>query len=80
MVVKMVTLSYTKSTGGNMKRPTRVEHFRWLGDKRNQYVYDLDSIEDEQVIDELIDSEKYLVFSPDTLQEARNRGYRHKKV
>ena len=63
-----------------MKRPTRVEHFRWLGDKRNQYVYDLDRIEDEQVIDELIESEKYLVFSPDTLPEARKRGYRHKKV
>ena len=63
-----------------MKRPSRVEHFRRLGDKRNQYVYDLDSIEDEQVIDELIESEKYLVFSPDTLPEARNRGYRYKKV
>jgi len=25
-----------------MKRPVRVEHFRWLGDKRNQIVYDLD--------------------------------------
>ena len=37
-----------------MKRPTRVEHFRWLGDKRNQYVYDLDRIEDEQGIDEVM--------------------------
>ncbi len=63
-----------------MKRPTRVEHFRWLGDKRNQHVYDLDEIANEQIIEELIESEKYLVFSPDTLPEARNRGYRHKKI
>ncbi len=68
------------STGGHMKRPTRVEHFRWLGDKRNQFVYDLDEIADEEVIEELIKSEQYLVFSPDTLPEARNRGYRQKKV
>ncbi len=60
----------------SMKRPTRVEHFRWLGDKRNQRVYDLDEVNDESVIDELIASEKYLVFGPDTLAEARNRGYR----
>ena len=37
-----------------MKRPTRVEHFRWLGDKRNQRVYDLDEVSDESVIDELV--------------------------
>ncbi|MEC8974966.1 MAG: hypothetical protein VX725_04310 [Actinomycetota bacterium] len=63
-----------------MKRPTRVEHFRWLGDKRNQRVYDLDEIGDESVIDELIASEQYLVFGPDTLAEARNRGYRQRKI
>ena len=56
-----------------MKRPVRVEHFRWLGDKRNQIVYDLDEIADEEIINELIESEMYLVFSPDTLPEARNR-------
>ena len=63
-----------------MKRPTRVEHFRWLGDKRNQRVYDLDAVSDESVIDELIASEQYLVFGPDTLAEARNRGYRQRKI
>jgi hypothetical protein len=68
--------------GGLMKRPTRVEHFRWLGDKRNQRVYDLDNISDENeaVIDELIVSEQYLVFGPDSLAEARNRGYRQRKI
>tara|TARA_B100000700_G_C14921991_1_gene797504 strand:- start:914 stop:1105 length:192 start_codon:yes stop_codon:yes gene_type:complete len=63
-----------------MKRPTRVEHFRWLGDKRNQRVYDLDDVGDENIIDELIQSEEYLVFGPDTLAEARNRGYRQRKI
>ena len=45
-----------------MKRPTRVEHFRWLGDKRNQRVYDLDAVSDESVFDELVASEQYLVL------------------
>ncbi len=63
-----------------MKRPVRVEHFRWLGDKRNQIVYDLDDDLDEDIIDELMESEMYLVFSPDTLPEARNRGYRQRKA
>ena len=43
-----------------MKRPVRVEHFRWLGDKRNQIVYDLDDDLDEDIIDELMESEMYL--------------------
>ncbi len=63
-----------------MKRPVRVEHFRWLGDKRNQRVYDLDEVIDESVIDELIASEQYSVFGPDTLAEARNRGYRQRNI
>ena len=63
-----------------MKRPVRVEHFRWLGDKRNQRVYDLDEVIDESVIEELMASEQYLVFGPDTLAEARNRGYRQRII
>ncbi|MBN99958.1 MAG: hypothetical protein CL438_04745 [Acidimicrobiaceae bacterium] len=63
-----------------MKRPVRVEHFRWLGDKRNQRVYDLDEVTDESVIEELMASEQYLVFGPDTLAEARNRGYRQRNI
>jgi hypothetical protein len=58
-----------------MERPTRFEHNRWLGDKRTQVVYDVDELEDESIIEELMASEAYLAFGPDTLAEARNRGY-----
>ncbi len=58
-----------------MERPTRFEHNRWVGDKRNQRVHDLDHC-DEDVINELMDAGTYLSFGPDTLPEARNRGYR----
>ncbi len=60
-----------------MARPTRFEHFRWLGDKRNQVVYDLDAEDlDQEAVDELLKSEMFATFGPDTLAEARNRGYR----
>jgi len=59
-------------------RPTRFESFRYLGDKRSQVVYDLDLVDDaglQPVIDELMTSEAFAAFGPDTLAEARNRGY-----
>ncbi len=59
-----------------MERPTRFEHHRWLGDKRTQVVHDLDGQGDQAIIDELMAAETYLCFGPDTLAEARNRGYR----
>jgi hypothetical protein len=58
-----------------MERPSRFEHFRYLGDKRTQLVYDLDSWDDAAVIDEIVESEVGASFGPDTLVEARNRGY-----
>ncbi len=61
-----------------MERPARFEDFRFLGDKRTQVVYDLDT-DDEvtaQHVAELLASEQFAVFGPDTLAEARNRGYR----
>jgi hypothetical protein len=57
-------------------RPTRFEHFRYLGDKRSQIVHDLDAIADGCNLDELLASEQYTTFGPDTPPEARNRGYR----
>jgi len=59
-----------------MDRPGKFEHLRFVGDKRSQIVYDLDEFSDEAVIDELMASERYISFGPDTLAEARNRGYR----
>jgi hypothetical protein len=60
-----------------MSRPTRFEEFRYLGDKRNQVVYDLDTDDAgaQEEISELLASERFAAFSPDTLDEARNRGY-----
>ncbi len=58
-----------------MERPSRFEHTRFLGDKRTQLVYDLDSWTDVAVIDEIVAAETGLCFGPDTLVEARNRGY-----
>ena len=57
-----------------------MEGFRYVGDKRSQLVYDLDEVSDESVIEELVASEQFLVFGPDTLAEARNRGYRPRAV
>lgn len=61
-----------------MQRPTRFEHFRYVGDKRSQVVYDIDELEpsDEHLIEELLAAETFLSFGPDTLDEARNRGYK----
>ncbi|PIE33769.1 MAG: hypothetical protein CSA55_01790 [Ilumatobacter coccineus] len=58
-----------------MERPTRFEHARYLGDKRTQLVYDLDEWDDEEVIAEIVDTGVGIQFGPDTLVEARNRGY-----
>ena len=63
-----------------MSRPTRFEAFRYLGDKRTQRVYDLDAVEGDPAlaakVNDLVASERFAAFSPDTLAEARNRGYK----
>jgi hypothetical protein len=67
----------------SMSRPTKFEDFRYVGDKRKQVVYDLDSDDPESVaaVAELMESEQFLAFGPDTLDEARNRGYRpHRSI
>jgi len=58
-----------------MERPTRFEHARYLGDKRTQLVYDLDEWTEPDVIDEIVAEGVGIQFGPDTLVEARNRGY-----
>lgn len=61
-----------------MDRPGKFEHTRWLGDKRTQVVYDVDNVEgeDEALVEDIIKAESGLCFGPDTLAEARNRGYK----
>ena len=59
-----------------MERPIRFEHSRWLGDKRSMVVHDVDTSTRPDAIAELMAAETYLCFGPDTLVEARNRGYR----
>jgi len=58
-----------------MARPTRFEHFQWLGDKELMVVHDLDNSTDECGIEGLMESEQFASFGPDLLAEARNRGY-----
>jgi hypothetical protein len=62
-----------------MEKPARFEHVRYLGDKRTQRVLDLDALDDPAVaaqVQELLASEAFATFGPDTLAEARNRGYK----
>ena len=62
-----------------MDKPARFEHVRFLGDKRTQRVLDLDALDDADVaakVQELVASEAFATFGPDTLAEARNRGYK----
>ncbi len=58
-----------------MERPTRFEHSRFLGDKRTQLVYDLSEWSDPAIVDDIVANDVGLSLGPDTLAEARNRGY-----
>jgi hypothetical protein len=58
-----------------VRRHSRFEHHRYVGDKRTQLVYDLDDWEDVAIVDEFVDLGVGIGFAPDTLAEARNRGY-----
>jgi hypothetical protein len=59
-----------------MERLARFEEHRWVGDKRTQVAHDIDACTAPDVIAELMEAEQFLGFGPDTLAEARNRGYR----
>lgn len=58
-----------------MDHHPKFEHSRFIGDKRTQLVYDLDGWDDRNIIDEIVTEGVGLSFGPDTLAEARNRGY-----
>ena len=57
-------------------RPPRFRHHRWLGDKQEMVVHDLDAARPACRLDDLLASERFASFGPDSLPEARNRGYR----
>jgi hypothetical protein len=68
-----------------MPKPTRFEHFRFLGDKRTLTVYDMDLIDEEPEVEaavaDIMAAESFVAFGPDTLAEARNRSYRpHRSI
>ncbi len=68
-----------------MSRPTALEHFRFVGDKRTQVVYDIDLAgsdpEVASAVDDIVATASFACFGPDTLVEARNRGYRpHRSI
>ncbi len=62
--------------GRLMDHHPKFEHSRFIGDKRTQFVYDLDAWDDPAIIDEIVAEGVGLSFGPDTLAEARNRGYK----
>jgi hypothetical protein len=64
------------TTVPGMSRPKQFEEHRWVGDKRNQRVHDLDNTTDECDLAELMAAETFVCFGPDTFVEARNRGYK----
>jgi hypothetical protein len=65
-----------------MSRLARFEHFRFVGDRRTMKVYDCDEPAQYEAIASLIGDEDLVgglqvqSFAPDTLDEARNRGFR----
>ena len=63
-----------------VSKPAALEHFRYVGDKRTQVVYDLDELgADERVaaaVADIVATAQYATFGPDTVVEARNRGYK----
>jgi hypothetical protein len=59
-----------------VSRPTRFEHNQYVGDKRTRFVHDLDATTDDCRIGDLLASEQFQAFGPDSLAEARNRGFR----
>ena len=58
-----------------MDHHPKFEHSRFIGDKRTQLVYDLETWDDDDTINEFVAEGVGLSFGPDTLAEARNRGY-----
>ena len=65
-----------------MARLKRFEEHRWIGTRRDMRVYDCDDQAQYETLAALVEQENLLdgvglqAFAPDTLPEARNRGFR----
>ena len=67
-----------------MDIPRELAGCRFVGDKRSQIVYDMESEPDDPAVAEriavavadIVAAQSYATFGPDALPEARNRGYR----
>ena len=50
-----------------MEAPKELEGHRYVGDKRTQKVYDLETCTDEEVIKDICEAKAYATFGPDEL-------------
>jgi hypothetical protein len=63
-------------------RLNRFDNYRFLGNRLNMKVYDCDDEEQFKTLEvlfkekEMLKNNKIQSFSPDTLEEANNRGYK----
>ena len=65
-----------------MSRLSRFEHYRYVGARDTMRVYDCDDeaqsadLEEHSRTERLLARDLLQAFAPDTLEEARNRGFR----
>lgn len=65
-----------------MSRLSRFEEYRFVGTRDTMRVYDSDdadqfaALEERVAEDDLVDRKLMQAFAPDTLAEARNRGFK----
>ena len=73
--------SLIRVTCSFMDKPKVAAEHQLIGDKRTLIVYDLDDeATPAEVVDDIVAAGRYLFFAPDTVPEARNRGYRPYKT
>jgi hypothetical protein len=65
-----------------MSRLSRFESYRFIGTRDDMRVYDCDddgqfqTLEDRLTRDDLVEQKLVQSFAPDSVEEARNRGFR----
>ena len=62
-----------------MEPRKELEGHRFVGDKRNQIVYDMENCDAPELVEDIVAAKSYATFGPDELSEARNRGYKLSK-